>query len=80
MNRVFRPAALSINLNNAFALCQAVQHPSKRFIPVKPPQQQAMLPVHLMREHWVHVRTALMNHIRSLTSEFCLIIRSDARR
>ncbi|EHH1077218.1 IS110 family transposase, partial [Vibrio parahaemolyticus] len=62
------------DLNDAVAICQAVQHPSTRFVPVKSPEQQAILSVHRMREHWVRERTALMNRIRALLSEFGLII------
>ncbi len=62
------------DLNDAVAICQAVQHVSTRFVPVKSPEQQAILSVHRMREHWVRERTALMNRIRALLSEFGLII------
>lgn len=62
------------DLNDAVAICQAVQHSSTRFVPVKSPEQQAILSVHRMREHWVRERTALMNRIRALLSEFGLII------
>ncbi|EGQ7945944.1 TPA: IS110 family transposase [Vibrio parahaemolyticus] len=61
------------DLNDAVAICQAVQHSSTRF-PVKSPEQQAILSVHRMRENWVRERTALMNRIRALLSEFGLII------
>lgn len=62
------------DLNDAVAICQAVQHSSTRFVPVKSTEQQAILSVHRMREHWVRERTALMNRIRALLSEFGLII------
>ncbi|WP_319534482.1 IS110 family transposase [uncultured Vibrio sp.] len=62
------------DLNDAASICQAVQHSSTRFVPVKSPEQQAILSVHRMREHWVRERTALMNRIRALLSEFGLII------
>ncbi|NVC95331.1 IS110 family transposase [Vibrio natriegens] len=62
------------DLNDAVSICQAVQHSSTRFVPVKSPEQQAILSVHRMREHWVRERTALMNRIRALLSEFGLII------
>ncbi|GFK34577.1 hypothetical protein VcPa08_02773 [Vibrio cholerae] len=62
------------DLNDAVAICEAVQHPSTRFVPVKSPEQQAILSVHRMREHWVRERTALMNRMRALLSEFGLII------
>jgi transposase len=62
------------DLNDAVAICHAVLHSSTRFVPVKSPEQQAILSVHRMREHWVRERTALMNRIRALLSEFGLII------
>jgi transposase len=62
------------DLNDAVAICQAVQHPATRCVPVKFPEQQAILSVHRMREHWVRERTALMNRIRAILSEFGLII------
>ncbi len=62
------------DLNDAVAICQAVLHSSTRFVPVKSPEQQAILSVHRMREHWVRERTALMNRIRALLSEFGLIM------
>ncbi|CAE6949913.1 IS110 family transposase [Vibrio sp. B1FLJ16] len=62
------------DLNDAVSICQAVQHTSTRFVLVKSPEQQAILWVHRMREHWVRERTALMNRIRALLSEFGLII------
>ncbi len=62
------------DLNNAVAICEAVQRPSTRFVPVKSLKQQAILSVHRMREHWVRERTALMNRMRALLSEFGLII------
>ncbi|KDN28313.1 transposase [Vibrio fortis] len=62
------------DLNDAVAICEAVQRPSTRFVPIKSPEQQAILSVHRMREHWVRERTALMNRMRALLSEFGLII------
>ncbi|MCG9783279.1 IS110 family transposase, partial [Vibrio brasiliensis] len=62
------------DLNDAVAICEAVQRPSTRFVPIKSPEQQAILSVHRMREHWVRERTAIMNRIRALLSEFGLVI------
>ncbi|CAK2847511.1 transposase [Vibrio crassostreae] len=42
------------DLNDAVAICETVQRPSTRFVPVKSPEQQAILSEHRMREHWVH--------------------------
>ena len=62
------------DLNDAVAICEAVQRPSTHFVPVKSPEQQAILSVHRMREHWVREHTALMNRMHGLLSEFGLII------
>lgn len=62
------------DLNDAVAICEAVQRPATRFVPTKSPEQQAILSVHRMREHWVRERTAIMNRIRALLSEFGLVI------
>ena len=62
------------DLNDAIAICSAVQSPATRFVPIKSPEQQAVLSVHRMREHWVRERTALMNRIRALLSEFGLVM------
>ena len=39
------------DLNDAVAICEAVQRPSTRFVPIKSPEQQAILATHRMREH-----------------------------
>ncbi len=62
------------DLNDAAAICEAVQRPSTRFVPIKSPEQQAVLAIHRMREHWVRERTALMNRIRAILSEFGVVM------
>ncbi|WP_116644905.1 IS110 family transposase [Salinivibrio sp. HTSP] len=62
------------DLNDAVAICDAVQRPNSRFIPVKSPERQAILAIHRVREHWVNERTALINRIRALLAEFGIII------
>ncbi len=62
------------DLNDAVAICEAVQRPSTRFVPIKSPEQQAVLATHRMREHWVRERTALMNRIRAILSEFGFVM------
>ncbi|XHY22801.1 hypothetical protein ViNHUV68_35990 [Vibrio sp. NH-UV-68] len=42
------------DLNDAVAICEAVQRPSTRFVPIKSPEQQAILSIHRMREHCYH--------------------------
>ncbi|CAH7084135.1 transposase [Vibrio chagasii] len=62
------------DLNDAVAIYKVVQRPSTRFVLIKSPEQQAILSVHRMREHWVSERTALMNRMRALLSEFGLLV------
>ncbi len=62
------------DLNDAVAICEAVQRPSNRFVPIKSTEQQAILSVHRMREHWVREHSALLNRMRALLSEFGIII------
>ena len=62
------------DLNDAIAICEAVQRPNTRFVPVKSPERQAILAIHRMREHWVRERTALINRIRALLAEFGIVL------
>jgi transposase len=52
--------------NDAEAICEAVQRPSMRFVPVKSPEQQAELAVHRVRRRLMSQRTALINTWRPL--------------
>jgi transposase len=56
--------------NDAAAVCEAASRPSMRFVPVKTAQQQALLVVHRLREGYKEERTACVNRIRGLLSEF----------
>jgi len=55
---------------DARAIWLAAGHPDIRRVAVKTAQQQAELSVHRMRSHWVSVRTASINALRSLLYEF----------
>jgi transposase len=59
--------------NDAAAVCEAASRPRMRFVPVKTPQQQAMLAVHRLREGYKEERTACINRIRGLLTEFGLV-------
>lgn len=59
--------------NDAAAVCEAASRPSMRFVPVKTPQQQALLAVHRLREGYKEERTACINRIRGLLTEFGLV-------
>ena len=55
------------------AVCEPASRPSMRFVPVKTPQQQAWLAVHRLREGYKEERTACINRIRGLLTEFGLV-------
>ena len=56
--------------NDAAAICEAVQRPSMRFVPVKSAEQQAALALHRTRDLLVKQRTQLVNMVRGLLAEF----------
>lgn len=60
--------------NDAEAICEAVGRPGMRFVPVKSDEQQAILSLHRVRQGLIQERTALINQLRGLLSEFGLIM------
>ena len=64
--------------NDAEAICEAVQRPSMRFVPVKSPQQQAELAVHRIRRRLMGECTALINQLRGLLGEYGLVLPQGA--
>jgi transposase len=59
---------------DAGAICEAVTRASMRFVPVKSVQQQSELAVHRARQGFVAQRTATINRIRGLLSEFGIVL------
>ena len=59
---------------DAAAICEAVQRPHMRFVPIKDAAQQARLTVHRVRQGFVEQRTAIINRIRGLLSEFGIVM------
>jgi transposase len=59
---------------DAAAICEAVQRPNMRFVPVKTEEQQSRLMVHRARQGYVVARTACINRIRGLLSEFGIVL------
>jgi len=45
---------------DAAAICEAVQRPNMRFVPIKSLEQQAWLSVHRMRQAYVEQRTTVI--------------------
>lgn len=60
--------------NHAEAICEAVSRPNMRFIPIKSPDQQAVLCLHRIRQALIKDRTAQINQIRGLFAELGLIM------
>ena len=51
---------------DAQAICEAVQRPNMRFVPVKSQDEQARLCIHRVRQGFVEQRTATINRLRGL--------------
>ena len=63
---------------DAAAICEAVQRPNMRFVPIKSEEQQSRLMVHRARQGYVQTRTALINRVRGLMSEFGIVLPQKA--
>jgi transposase len=59
---------------DAMAICEALQRPNMRFVPIKTEDQQSRLLVHRARQGFVETRTATINRIRGLMSEFGVVL------
>ena len=59
---------------DAAAICEAVTRPNMRFVPLKSEEQQSQLLVHRARQAFVAQRTATINRIRGLLSEFGIVL------
>jgi transposase len=59
---------------DAAAICEAVQRPNMRFVPVKSCDQQQRLMVHRARQGFIEARTATFNRIRGLLSELGIVL------
>jgi len=60
--------------NDAEAICEAVGRPNMRFVPIKSVQQQCDLSLHRVRQGFVEERTATLNRIRGLITEFGYVV------
>lgn len=58
---------------DAEAICEAVQRPTMRFVPVKTVEQQGILMTHRARSLLVRQRTMLANALRAHLAEFGLV-------
>lgn len=64
---------------DAAAICEAVQRPNMRFVPVKTEMAQARLAMHTVRQGLVVGRTATINRLRGVLSEFGQVMPQKAR-
>src|SRR3954463_13220762 len=58
---------------DAEAICEAVQRPGMRFVPVKREDRQALLMLHRVREQLLKQRTATVNALRAHLAEFGIV-------
>jgi transposase len=65
--------------NDAEAICEAVARPNMRFVPIKSAEQQAVLSLHRVRQGWIEERTATINRIRALLTEFGVVLPNRAQ-
>jgi transposase len=59
---------------DAEAIAEAVTRPMMRFVPVKAVEQQDLQAYHRARERVVKARTAFVNEIRGLASEYGIVL------
>ncbi len=60
--------------NDAEAICEAASRPTMRYVAIKTAEQQAGQAIHRIRSRLIKARTALVNEIRGLLSEFGIIM------
>lgn len=65
---------------DAEAICEAVGRPNMRFVPIKTRESQGLLTLHRVRALLVRQRTAAVNSVRGLLSEFGIVAGKGIRR
>lgn len=60
--------------NDAQAICEAATRPNIWHVPIKTADQQAVMTLHRVRQGLIRERTAMINQLRGLLSEFGLIM------
>lgn len=66
------------DINDAVAICEAAGRPHMRFVPIKHPDQQAMLVIHRLRAGAVSSHTQMINRMRGILSEFGVVLPKGA--
>jgi len=64
---------------DAEAICEAVTRPTMRFVPIKTPEQQALLMLHQTRKLLVRQRIRLVNAMRAHLAEFVCVCEDIGR-
>jgi transposase len=64
---------------DAEAICEAVRRPTMRFVPVKSPDQQAVLMLHRARALLIRQRTMAVNALRGHLAEFGIVAGQGAK-
>ena len=59
---------------DAAAICEVIQRSNMRFVPLTSEEQQSQLMVDRARKGFVEQRTATLNRIRGLLSEFGIVV------
>jgi transposase len=62
------------DMADAEAIGEAVTRPTMRFVPIKEIAQQDLQSLHRVRERLIKARTALINEIRGLLSEYGIVL------
>jgi len=62
------------DMADAEAICEAVERPNMRFVPIKGIEQQDIPSLHRAREQAVKNRTAQANQIRGLLMEYGIVL------
>lgn len=65
---------------DAEAICEAVARPNMRFVPIKTLDQQGVLSLHRVRSLFVRQRTAAINTVRGLLTEFGIVAGKGLQR
>ena len=62
------------DMNDAEAICEAMQRPNMRFVSPKSVRQQDIQSIHRVRQRLVRRRTSLTNEVRGLLLEYGIVI------
>jgi transposase len=64
---------------DAEAICEAVQRPSMRFVPIKTAEQQSILLLHRTRDLLIRQRSSLISAIKAHCAEFGIVVGRNMR-